>query len=176
MADRTDTMKTKIEISGEKEYRDACKSINAGLREVASEMKLVTAQYADNADSTEALTAKAAVLNKQLVEEQNKVAAAEAALKRMVSEGLEPTDPAYQKMQANLNNNKAAMLDTERAISKNADALNELSEEASGAAQEIEETGDASEKSSGKFESSAVCLEASERHLLQLRPPPLPLQ
>ena len=152
MADRTDTMKTKIEISGEKEYRDACKSINAGLREVASEMKLVTAQYADNADSTEALTAKAAVLNKQLVEEQNKVAAAEAALKRMVSEGLEPTDPAYQKMQANLNNNKAAMLDTERAISKNADALNELSEEASGAAQEIEETGDASEKSSGKFE------------------------
>ena len=152
MADRTDTMKTKIEISGEKEYRDACKSINAGLREVASEMKLVTAQYADNADSTEALTAKAAVLNKQLVEEQNKVAAAEAALKRMVSEGLEPTDPAYQRMQANLNNNKAAMLDTERAISKNADALNELSEEASGAAQEIEETGDASEKSSGKFE------------------------
>ena len=152
MADRTDTMKTKIEISGEKEYRNACKSINAGLREVASEMKLVTAQYADNADSTEALTAKAAVLNKQLVEEQNKVAAAEAALKRMVSEGLEPTDPAYQKMQANLNNNKAAMLDTERAISKNADALNELSEEASGAAQEIEETGDASEKSSGKFE------------------------
>ena len=152
MADRTDTMKTKIEISGEKEYRDACKSINAGLREVASEMKLVTAQYADNANSTEALTAKAAVLNKQLVEEQNKVAAAEAALKRMVSEGLEPTDPAYQKMQANLNNNKAAMLDTERAISKNADALNELSEEASGAAQEIEETGDASEKSSGKFE------------------------
>ena len=152
MADRTDTMKTKIEISGEKEYRDACKSINAGLREVASEMKLVTAQYADNADSTEALTAKAAVLNKQLVEEQNKVAAAEAALKRMVSEGLEPTDPAYQRMQVNLNNNKAAMLDTERAISKNADALNELSEEASGAAQEIEETGDASEKSSGKFE------------------------
>ena len=152
MADRTDTMKTKIEISGEKEYRDACKSINAGLREVASEMKLVTAQYADNADSTEALTAKAAVLNKQLVEEQNKVAAAEAALKRMVSEGIEPTDPAYQKMQANLNNNKAAMLDTERAISKNADALNDLSEEASGAAQEIEETGDASEKSSGKFE------------------------
>jgi len=85
-------------------------------------------------------------------EEQNKVAAAEAALKRMVSEGIEPTDPAYQKMQANLNNNKAAMLDTERAISKNADALNDLSEEASGAAQEIEETGDASEKSSGKFE------------------------
>ena len=152
MADRTDTMKTKIEISGEKEYRDACKSINAGLREVASEMKLVTAQYADNADSTEALTAKAAVLNKQLVEEQNKVAAAEAALKRMVSEGIEPTDPAYQRMQVNLNNNKAAMLDTERAISKNADALNDLSEEASGAAQEIEETGDASEKSSGKFE------------------------
>ncbi len=134
MADRTDTMKTKIEISGEKEYRDACKSINAGLREVASEMKLVTAQYADNADSTEALTAKAAVLNKQLVEEQNKVAAAEAALKRMVSEGLEPTDPAYQRMQANLNNNKAAMLDTERAISKNADALNKLSEGAGGAA------------------------------------------
>ena len=134
MADRTDTMKTKIEISGEKEYRDACKSINAGLREVASEMKLVTAQYADNADSTEALTAKAAVLNKQLVEEQNKVAAAEAALKRMVSEGIEPTDPAYQKMQVNLNNNKAAMLDTERAISKNADALNKLSEGTGGAA------------------------------------------
>ena len=55
---KEEQIKTSIDLTGEKEYRAACTNINSSLREIGSEMKLTTAEFADNADSVEALTAK----------------------------------------------------------------------------------------------------------------------
>lgn len=117
MADKTDTIKTKLAIEGEREYKEACKGINTSLSEIGSEMRLVSAEFADNAKSTEALTAKQDVLKKKLEEQAKKVQAAEEALRKMKEDGLDETSPAVQKMQTNLNNAKAEMVKTEKQIS-----------------------------------------------------------
>jgi hypothetical protein len=120
---KEEQIKTSIDLTGEKEYRVACTNINYSLREIGSEMKLVTAEFADNATGTEALTKKQEVLQKQLAEQAKKAEAAEAALKKMREAGIEPTDPAYQKMQTNLNNTKADMIKTQKEIDNTSDSL-----------------------------------------------------
>lgn len=116
MAGKEDQIKTSLVIEGEKEYKEACKGINSSLREIGSEMKLVSAQFEGNAKSTEALTSKQEVLKKQLAEQSEKVKAAEEALRKMKEGGLDETNPAVQKMQTNLNNAKAEMAKTESQI------------------------------------------------------------
>ena len=48
MAGKEDQIKTKIIVEGEKEYREACKGINLSLREIGSEMKVVSAEFSGN--------------------------------------------------------------------------------------------------------------------------------
>lgn len=120
---KEEQIKEKIVLEGEKEYRAACKDINSSLREIGSEMKLATAEFADNADSVEALTAKQKALQKMFDEQAKKAAAAEEALKKMREAGVEPTSPAFQKMQTNLNNTKADMIKIQREIDDTSDKL-----------------------------------------------------
>ena len=120
---KEEQIKTSIDLTGEKEYRAACNSINSSLREINSEMKLATAEFADNASGAEALTKKQEILQKQLAEQAKKAEAAEAALKKMREAGIDPTDPAYQKMQTNLNNTKAEMAKTEQQIKSTSEEL-----------------------------------------------------
>lgn len=60
-----------VKLTGESEYRRALSQITQNLREVSSQMKVVSSSFDANDKSTEALTAKEEVLNKQL-DEQNK--------------------------------------------------------------------------------------------------------
>lgn len=62
-----------IKLQGESEYRRALSQITQNLREVSSEMKIVTSTYDKNDKSTEALTAKSDVLNKRLEEQKSKL-------------------------------------------------------------------------------------------------------
>lgn len=102
-------MKTRLEVSGEAEYKRACKDISSSLKVINSEMKLVTAEFANNAKSTRALTAKQDVLNKKYDEQEKKVKAAEEALETMREAGIDPTSSAYQKMVVELNKAKAEL-------------------------------------------------------------------
>ena len=86
-------------------------------------MKLATAEFANNASSSEALTRKQEILQKQLAEQAKKAEAAEAALRKMREAGIDPTNPAYQKMQTNLNNTKAEMAKTEQQINSTSKEL-----------------------------------------------------
>lgn len=113
---KEEQIKSQIILEGEKEYRAACKGINTSLREIGSEMKLATAEFGENAESIDALTRKQDILKKSLEEQAKKAKAAEDALKKMREAGIEPTNPAYQKMQTNLNNTKADMVKIQREI------------------------------------------------------------
>lgn len=62
-----------IKLKGESEYRRALSQITQNLREVSSEMKIVTSTYDKNDTSTDALTAKSDVLNKRLEEQKSKL-------------------------------------------------------------------------------------------------------
>lgn len=120
---KEEQIKSQIILDGEKEYKSACKGINASLREIGSEMKLVTAEFSGNADSVEALAKKQEVLQKQLEEQAKKAGAAEEALKKMREGGVDPTSIAFKKMQTNLNNAKADMAKTQAEINGITDSL-----------------------------------------------------
>lgn len=122
---KEEQIKSQIILDGEKEYKSACKGINASLREIGSEMKLVTAEFSGNADSVEALAKKQEVLQKQLEEQAKKAGAAEEALKKMREGGVDPTSIAFKKMQTNLNNAKADMAKTQAEINGITDSLNQ---------------------------------------------------
>lgn len=122
---KEEQIKSQIVLDGEKEYKSACKSINASLREIGSEMKLVTAEFSGNADSVEALAKKQEILQKQLEEQAKKAGAAEEALKKMREGGVDPASVAFKKMQTNLNNAKADMAKTQAEIDGITDSLNQ---------------------------------------------------
>lgn len=120
---KEEQIKSQIILEGEKEYRSACKGINTSLREIGSEMKLATAEFGDNAESIDALTRKQDILKKSLEEQAKKAKAAEDALKKMRDGGIEPTNPAYQKMQMALNNTKADMVKIQKEIDDTSEKL-----------------------------------------------------
>lgn len=120
---KEEQIKSQIILEGEKEYRSACKDINTSLREIGSEMKLATAEFGDNAESIDALTRKQDILKKSLEEQAKKAKAAEDALKKMRDGGIEPTNPAYQKMQTALNNTKADMVKIQKEIDDTSEKL-----------------------------------------------------
>ena len=62
----------KIGIDGEAEFRRSIQQVSQNIKTLGSEMSVVTAQYARNADSQEALSAKSAVLNKQIEAQKEK--------------------------------------------------------------------------------------------------------
>ena len=120
---KEEQIKSQIILEGEKEYRSACKGINTSLREIGSEMKLATAEFGDNAESIDALTRKQDILKKSLEEQAKKAKAAEDALKKMRDGGIEPTNPAYQKMQTALNDTKADMVKIQKEIDDTSEKL-----------------------------------------------------
>lgn len=62
-----------IKLTGESEYQRALKQINQSLREVGSEMKIVSSSFDKNDKSTQAMAQKSDVLNKKLEEQKNKL-------------------------------------------------------------------------------------------------------
>lgn len=73
---------TKVKMDGEKEYRAALAQINAGLKNLGAEMRATEQDFADNADSVEALTAKGDVLARQMQTQQEKVDTLREVLQR----------------------------------------------------------------------------------------------
>lgn len=63
----------RIGIQGEKEFNDSIKKINNSIRECGSEMKALSTEYEDNANSQDALIAKQKNLTKEYGLQQEKI-------------------------------------------------------------------------------------------------------
>lgn len=145
---KEDTIKTTISVDGEKEYKQACKEISGALRELGSEMKLVDAQFADSADSAEALTKKQDILNKEIVEYEKKLSAAEKALKEMEESG-ENNEEAMRRMRIEINRAKTSLANTQTELRQMERSLEQAADGADEAEDEFEDLGDALEKLDG---------------------------
>lgn len=73
MADKKAKIGAKIELDGEREYKQAIKDIAKEQSVLRSEMKLVASQFADNSKSTQALTETNDVLARQIETQKNKI-------------------------------------------------------------------------------------------------------
>lgn len=119
---------TNISLQGEKEYRDAIKNINAGLKVLSSEMKVVSESFADNAGSVDALTARNDVLERSISTQKEKIGQLEQVLKKS-AETYGESNTRTMQWQTNLNNAQAELARMERELKNNTEAI-ELQTEA----------------------------------------------
>ena len=150
MADKTQNIKTRLSFDGEAQYKAACKEINSTLKVLDSEMKLVTAEYKDNAESADALRAKQDVLQKTFDQQAKKVKETEAALEKCRKATGENSEES-KKLETQLNYQKAALVKTEQELKKTADKLEKAQKAADELGNEIENSGNQAESAGGKF-------------------------
>lgn len=107
-----------IKLKGESEYRRALSQITQNLREVSSEMKIVTSTYDKNDTSTEALTAKSGVLNNRLEEQKAKLKLVSDQYKQY-QDAVKQSADEHTQLGEKLENAKAKLASIEAQCGKN---------------------------------------------------------
>lgn len=97
----SDKFGLKIGIEGEKEFKKALSDINQSFKVLGSEMKLAASQFAANDKSMQALSARNAVLNKEIDAQKQKIETLRSALKN-ASESFGENDRRTQNWQIQL--------------------------------------------------------------------------
>lgn len=154
----SDNFGLKIGIDGEKEFKNALKDINQSFKVLGSEMNLVSVQFDKNDKSVQAVTARNAVLNKEIEAQKDKISTLKQALAN-ASESFGDTDKRTQAWAIQLNNAEAELIGMEKELDKNnksldenADGFEDAEEGAEDYGDAVEDAGDKSEKSGGKME------------------------
>lgn len=136
----TRTIKAKVELDGEKEYKKALQELNTGNKELASEMRKLQAEYKGNTESTEFLTKKGELLERQLLQQRDKV----ETLRKAVQASAEKYGEASTETQnwmIKLNNAEAEEYDLQHAIEENNGALQGQGEEMAGLGDTVDKLG-----------------------------------
>lgn len=169
---------TRFTLSGEKEYKAAISQIGEGMRVLNSEMRKVESAYARNADSTEALTKKNTVLEKEIDKQKEKINVLREALKKAteaqenanakfeeakgtldensdeyarLASCVETAQKKVSKWQVDLNNAEAALNKLNNELDDNNEKLEENGEKADGTEKEHVKLGDAISMVAGKL-------------------------
>ena len=114
----TRTVKARVELDGEKEYRQALNNLNSGNKVLASEMRKLQAEYKGNTESVEYLTKRGDVLDRQLQQQKDKV----ETLRQAVANAAQQYGESSEKTQAwivKLNDAEAAQMELEHAVDEN---------------------------------------------------------
>ena len=133
----------KVVLDGEKEYKQALSELSADNKTLASEMRKLQAEYKGNTESTEYLTKAGELLERKLLQQQDKVAKLREAVSFAAKEYGEASERTQYYIQQ-LNNAEAAEFDLQHAIEENTAALN-------GENQEMVGLGDTVDQLAGKL-------------------------
>lgn len=151
-----------IALDGEKEFRSAITAINAGMKTMTSEMRLVSSQYKTNQNSIEALTAKNKVLTAQYDSQKDKVGIYQSALSR-VTQSEEKAANKVSDLKNKLAEAKTKMSEMEKSSDSTSKELDEQQKVISSLESELKkaETGyTAAEKNTAKWQTSLNNAEA----------------
>lgn len=118
----TRTVKARVELDGEKQYKQAIQELNKGNSVLSSEMRKLQAEYKGQSESTEFLTKKGELLERQLLQQRDKVETLREAMAAAAQQYGE-ADARTQDWAIKLNNAEAAQYDLEHAIEENNQAL-----------------------------------------------------
>lgn len=178
---------TSVVLEGDREYKQAVKNIQSAQKELRSEMKLLTVQFKEAANSEEALKAKNDILTKQISETEKKIEllssrvkdykqaleASKANVEEMVKEHGKESQEAkaaqaqYDELtrklkyyETELNNSKVQLADQSRELTKNEKYLKEAAESADKCATSIDKFGKETKEAGEKIETTNEALEA----------------
>ena len=124
-----------VKLQGESEYRAALRNITQNLKEVSSELKLVSSQYGKNDTSIEALTAKQNVLTHRLEEQKSKLSTLREQYEKMGSEYQQNKDKheqlisSYNKEKSELERIGRELGTTSPEYKKQAEVVDNLKEQ-----------------------------------------------
>lgn len=124
----TRTIGTDIKLTGEKEFNAGMKAMNSNLKTLRTDMAAVSAEFGDNANSMEALTAKQKVLQQSVDQHKAKVDALRQKYEQ-VKDLYGENSAQADKYKQQLNQATVALHKETEALEKNADALKEVSQE-----------------------------------------------
>ena len=119
----------KIGIDGEKEFRDALKSMGQQLKTLGTEMKAVTSAFDVDNDSQKKLAAQSDVLSRQLEVQQQRITEIQKALDYARQNYAENSNEVQRWQQslnnatADLNNTKKQLNDLEHGVDDVGDAM-----------------------------------------------------
>lgn len=130
-----------IGIEGEREFRESIRQINDNMRTLGTEMRAVASQFDRNDNSTEALTAKNNVLNRQIEEQKNKLSELGRGL-AAATERYGENDRVTQGWQRALNQATADLNNMERQLRDNTEALERAANPTEDMAEEVHDLGD----------------------------------
>ena len=128
MPSTTRRVGARVELDGEKEYKQALQELNTGNKTLASEMRKLQAEFKGNTESTEYLTKAGELLERQLLQQQDKVKKLQEAVAHAAKEYGE-ADSRTQSYVQQLNNAEAEEFNLQHAIEENTEALNGQGEE-----------------------------------------------
>ena len=97
-----------VKLTGESEYRAALRNITQNLKEVSSELKLVSSQYDKNDTSIEALTAKQTALTHRLEEQKSKLSVLREQYEKMGGE-YQQNKEKHEQLVASYNREKSEL-------------------------------------------------------------------
>lgn len=123
-----DNFGLKIGIEGEKEFKNALREINQSFKVLGSEMNLVTSQFDKQDKSLQAITARNAVLNKEIDAQKEKISTLERALKN-AAESFGENDKRTLAWQTQLNNANAELNKMERELKESQEQVKRLNRE-----------------------------------------------
>lgn len=124
-----------VKLTGETEYKKALKSIQQGLKEVSSEMKLATAQYASNDKNIAALSARSVDMAKKINEQKKALEGLKASYNTMASAYDAQTkktaqlQKSYDAEKAKLDQIKSTLGVTSSAYKEQASVVDKLEQE-----------------------------------------------
>ena len=134
----TRTVKARVELDGEKEYRQALNNLNSGNKVLASEMRKLQTEYKGNTESVEYLTKRGDVLDRQLQQQKDKV----ETLRQAVANAAQQYGESSEKTQdwiVKLNNAEAAQMELQHAVDENNTELEQQGNVMSGLTGKVEE-------------------------------------
>ena len=146
----TRTAKLRVELDGEKEYKQAISELNKGNQVLASEMRKLQAEYKGNEKSIEALNAKSDLLQRQLSQQKDKVSTLREALANAAKQYGE-ADKRTQEWQIKLNDAEAAQAKLEHQIDETNTEIKQQGEAVDEESGKMVSLGDAVDQVAGKL-------------------------
>ena len=141
MPSTTRRVGARVELDGEKEYKQALSELNTGNKTLASEMRKLQAEYKGNTESTEYLTKAGELLERQLLQQQDKVQKLREAVAH-AAEQYGEADSRTQSYVQQLNNAEAEEFNLQHAIEENTKSLDGQGEEMLGLGDTVEKLAD----------------------------------
>lgn len=118
-------IKTELKLTGENQFKKGMSDAASAIKVLNSEQKLAQAQFEATGDAEQYAADKARILREKINEQKKAVESAEAAVKALKEQGVDPNSKAMQTWRTKLNLSKAALTRMETELGETEKALGE---------------------------------------------------